>query len=458
MQRSHENKKSLFFGFITIALFSLTLVSGLILSSSSTSAANNDTVVDDVSISIPMACTLSGVGMNTHNATINNGTYASDIGTTTIKALCNDNEGFAIYAIGYTDNIDGKNVLSNSTLGSDYDIATGTLTSGNSQWAMKLIAQSNPTPTYPITIENNYNNYHTVPSNYELVAKRTAATDIGSSAEGSTLTSTYQVYISENQPAGSYAGQVKYVMVHPSNTNEIPVRDDQIGVNFYVSNSLNRVVYGKGYEQIYVATSPGAVVETSNLTNGVQTGGAYADDEELLETKSLPGASKVKVVVDYGITEGDDQITIVEGTWDGDSNLHINNYNYYEIHSFEENLSGTDTYILDGDTITISFISDGTPEPGYDYGMYARLYPIYATEQANTEEETVPTLAADSGTYIEPGEGNKWWLYVGDFDFYGGGSRWRSFDNETELTDFLMKHYDSLRGTNVEISNISPSL
>ena len=227
MQRLYKNKKSLFFGFITLALFSLTLVSGLILSSSSTSAADNDTVVDKIKITVPVSCNLTGVGMNTHNATINNGTYASDIGTTTIKAFCNDKDGFAIYAIGYTDNEDHKNVLTNPTLGSSNDIVTGTATTGNSQWAMKLTAQSNPTPTYPLTIQNNYDNYHTVPSNYELVAKRTSATDIGSSAEGSTLTSTYQVYISPTQAAGTYTGQVKYVMVHPNN-HDAPIANPAI--------------------------------------------------------------------------------------------------------------------------------------------------------------------------------------------------------------------------------------
>ena len=80
-------------------LFSITLISGLILSNSSVSA--DDTVVDDINIIVPVSCTLSGTGMNTHTATILNGNYASDIGTTNLKAVCNDSEGFSIYAIGY---------------------------------------------------------------------------------------------------------------------------------------------------------------------------------------------------------------------------------------------------------------------------------------------------------------------------------------------------------------------
>ena len=50
--------------------------------------------------------------MNTHTAEINNGQLNSSIGETTIKSFCNDSNGFAIYAIGYTDNTEGKNVLS----------------------------------------------------------------------------------------------------------------------------------------------------------------------------------------------------------------------------------------------------------------------------------------------------------------------------------------------------------
>ena len=204
-----------------------TVMVSTILSSHTASADNNTSAVDQVNITVPVSCTLSGTGMDSHNAEINNGQYNSNIGTTTLKAFCNDNEGFAIYAIGYTDNEDHKNVLTNPTLGSSNDIVTGTATTGNSQWAMKLTAQSNPTPTYPLTIQNNYNNYHTVPSNYELVAKRTSATDIGSSAEGSTLTSTYQVYISPTQAAGTYTGQVKYVMVHPNN-HDAPIANPAI--------------------------------------------------------------------------------------------------------------------------------------------------------------------------------------------------------------------------------------
>ena len=180
----------------------------------------DDSIIDKVNIRVPVSCTLTGVGMNSHTAEIQNGTYNSAIGETTLKAFCNDTAGFAIYAIGYTDEEDGKNVLTNASLGSTYDITTGTATSGNdSKWAMKLSVVSSPTPTYPITIQNSFDSFHQVPDDYTLVAKRTGGTDTGTNAEGSTLKTTYQVYISSEQPAGTYTGKVKYTLVHP---NDIP--------------------------------------------------------------------------------------------------------------------------------------------------------------------------------------------------------------------------------------------
>lgn len=202
------------FKLVSLGLLMATILFGFVLANFFVSA--DSSTVSEVSITVPVACTLLGTGMDTHSAEINNGQFNSAIGETTLKAYCNDVEGFAIYAIGYTDNTDGKNVLSNSTYGSTFDIVTGTQTSGaNSQWAMKLSTITDPAPTYPIAIQNSFDSFHTVPDEYTLVAKRTASTDIGQLAEGSTLKTTYQVYISQAQPSGVYAGRVKYVMVHP---------------------------------------------------------------------------------------------------------------------------------------------------------------------------------------------------------------------------------------------------
>ena len=208
--------------YVLLGLITITLLSGLILTSSITSATD-DSVVDEVNITVPVSCTLTGTGMNSHNAEIPNGTYQADIGTTTLKAFCNDNAGFAIYAAGYTGNEIGgtnSNKLVGTASSSNATIDTGTATSaGNpdtSNWAMKLTAVSSPTPTYPITLDNGFGSYSAVPNSYTKVAHRDSNTDIGTNAEGTTLTTTYAAYISKTQPADTYSGQVIYTLVHPS--------------------------------------------------------------------------------------------------------------------------------------------------------------------------------------------------------------------------------------------------
>ena len=216
----------------TFTLFSFTL-----LSSSSISA--DDSIVDNINITVPASCSLFGTGQNSHNATIVNGTYEEDIGTTTLKAFCNDAEGFAIYAAEYTgDEIGGtnSNKLVGTSASGNATIVTGLATSaGNpdvSNWAMKLATPSSPTPTYPITIDSapnigdstnaSFSNYHTVPNEYVKVAHRDSATDIGTNVEGSTLTTTYRAYISKTQAADTYSGKVIYTLVHPA--SEIPAQ------------------------------------------------------------------------------------------------------------------------------------------------------------------------------------------------------------------------------------------
>ena len=68
------------------ALLVITILTGMALSSSIVSA-DNDSVVDQINITVPVSCTISGTGMNTHNASINNGIYTPDIGTTTLHAF-----------------------------------------------------------------------------------------------------------------------------------------------------------------------------------------------------------------------------------------------------------------------------------------------------------------------------------------------------------------------------------
>ncbi|MBR3353702.1 DUF285 domain-containing protein [Candidatus Saccharibacteria bacterium] len=224
------------------------LMMATILASTYVSADDNSTV-DQISITVPMSCTMSGTGMDSHNTNINNGTYTPDIGTTTMHVFCNDNEGFAIYAAGYTgDEIGGENsnklvgtnASGNSTIESG--LATTTGNPDISNWAMKLaitqdsgdISETNafvidsapnvdlPSQAEQSTTSASFSSYHVVPNEYVKVAHKTAATDMTNTTGGVKLTTTYAAYISKTQAADTYSGQVIYTLVHPS-SHDAPI-------------------------------------------------------------------------------------------------------------------------------------------------------------------------------------------------------------------------------------------
>ena len=210
------------------ALVGVTVGLGAVLATANVAA--DDSAVTTTTIEVPSSCSLESTIDTAHVAEVPNGIYSgtsdypNGIGQTTLRVYCNDNEGFSIYAVGYT----GEEIgATNSTklVGDDTNqtIDTGTATSGNSSaWAMKLNTVSSPTPTYPITLLNGYDSFSSVPANYAKVATRTGGTDTGVNAEGSALTTTYAVYIASNQTADTYRGKVKYTMVHPA--SEVPLQ------------------------------------------------------------------------------------------------------------------------------------------------------------------------------------------------------------------------------------------
>ena len=219
---------------ISGALVATTASAGVMLASSVVSA--DDSVVDEVNITVPISCTLSGSGMTSHNDEILNGTYKADIGSTTLSAFCNDNGGFAIYATGYTgDEIGGanSNKLVGTSASSNATIDTGlATTAGNpdvSNWAMKLTATGDSGDTSganALTIDSapntsggadaTFSQYHVVPNEYTKVAHKNVATSMDANNGGATITTTYSAYISKTQPADTYTGKVIYTLVHPS--------------------------------------------------------------------------------------------------------------------------------------------------------------------------------------------------------------------------------------------------
>ncbi len=246
---NNKTKLSIAILFLPVTtLTSMVALTGTILTSSTVSA-DNPSVVDKIKITVPVSCTISGTGMNSHNADINNGLYEDDIGSTILHAFCNDNEGFAIYAAGYTGNDIGatnSNKLVGTSASNNATVASGlATTAGNpdvSNWAMKLaISQDSgdTTGTNAFTIDSapnvdlpsqaeqgatsaSFSQYHVVPNEYTKVAHKNSGTDMTAVSGGVKLTTTYAAYISKTQPADTYSGQVIYTLVHPSD-HDAPV-------------------------------------------------------------------------------------------------------------------------------------------------------------------------------------------------------------------------------------------
>ena len=236
----HKVKQSLmssrvdffYYAFRNVLLVSvpLLIISALILGFSIPHSSATNSGSDSVTLSLSTSCTLSSSVITPHHASLNGGQYEEGIGNTRINTYCNDNNGYSIYAIGTSNNMDGNTDLV-SDIDEHYNIHTGAYANGDnigtstpSFWGMKLtpgVGTGSISDLTPPTIMNNYNSYNVVPSSYTLVASRTSGTNmtIDTDITGSYFNTTYNIYASSVQPAGSYEGKVKYVMIHPHRNN-----------------------------------------------------------------------------------------------------------------------------------------------------------------------------------------------------------------------------------------------
>ncbi len=183
-----------------IILSAMTLVSRNVFANESSSA--------DASVNVALTCQLNSTITQTAEATVDPGTYRQNIGKSTVRIICNDNGGYAIYTKGDTSTGTGSDLVGTRT---GKKIETGTATSGTtSNWAMKLTAVAGPrTPT----VITGYDSYHSIPDHYTKTIDypRSTGTTISSDFE-----TTYAVYVASNQPADTYVGQVVYTLVHPN--------------------------------------------------------------------------------------------------------------------------------------------------------------------------------------------------------------------------------------------------
>ena len=275
---------------IPLGLVSLSLLSGVILSSSIVSAEDTS-VIDQIRLTVPIACTMTGENTS-HTATLDPGTYSgasgseyeNGIGKTTLTAICNDDNGFSIYAIGFTENkYEGENHTKLIGSGTGSTIATKAYASGDttSNWSMKLTKITDSTESYNpqnLTIqsdtEGTFSNWHSIPDTYTKVTQYHANT--GSSTTDTTLgvklETTYAAYISSSQPADTYIGQVKYTLVHPY---------DHAEPDEFTSETLQSVADWGG------KVAPGQTVTVTDARDGQEYTVARLADGKLWMTKNL---------------------------------------------------------------------------------------------------------------------------------------------------------------------------
>ncbi|MBR0467697.1 hypothetical protein IJJ53_02185 [Candidatus Saccharibacteria bacterium] len=246
---SHKSKTNnytdLFYHFFcNILLVSLPLlvIVSLALSlphSSATISSSSDlsSSADHLDFSVLVSCTLVSNVEETHSATLLNGTYKDNIGKTIMTTYCNDSNGYTVYIASPAFNTNNQSILV-SSINSDYDIVTGTATSGaDSAWAMKLSKSNintnidnngntittnnivtnvgNDSPTIDPAYEDKY---VAVPASWTPVVSKASGTV--SSQTGASFTTTYAAYTSATQPAGTYTGLVRYLLLH--NNQAIP--------------------------------------------------------------------------------------------------------------------------------------------------------------------------------------------------------------------------------------------
>ena len=274
-------------------------------------------------------------GENTsHTATLDPGTYSgatdseyeNGIGKTTLTAICNDDNGFSIYAIGYTGNqYEGENHTKLVGQSTNSTISTKAYASGDttSNWSMKLIKVTDATMSYNpqnLTIssdtEGTFSNWHSVPDTYTKVAEYHANT--GSSTTDTTLgvklETTYAAYISSSQPADTYEGQVKYTMVHPYTEAPLQPQTTASGKICYYPNGSN-VDGTMGCQTIPKSGEVDGVSPTSAMllaSNFSRTGYGFAGWSNKFDYATNPNQEGIKF---YGPQE---TITYENGQYTGE--------------------------------------------------------------------------------------------------------------------------------------------
>ena len=278
-----------------ITMIGITAISGSIAMMTNVSADDLPSIDDNITITVDSACTMGQTVTSSHTTELNPGETNTTIGQSRIAAYCNDNEGYAIYAIGYTNSEYGNTNLV-STDG-NYTIPTGT-SGSNSYWNMKLTqGTATGTTSYLPTMVNEFTTNTTIPDDYTKVAYRDSSTisqNQDPTETGSYFTSTYSAHIDTTQPAGIYNGQVQYVMVHPSGAPapEVPptYMQDTATIKQKLANvgdTIQAVDSRDGKKYWITKLADGNIWMTQNLDLDIEAGRTYTSADTDLANSTI---------------------------------------------------------------------------------------------------------------------------------------------------------------------------
>lgn len=281
-----HNIKFSFATFCAATLAVLTLLFGLLLSGPQASA-DSSTVVD-IAVEISASCSIVASRESVSNTIIPGNSGA--IGDTTIKAICNDPAGLAVYAAGYAKDTQGNNNLVNTVGGDDINIRTYVTASGTppqSEWNMTI---NGITGTYAPTIVSEFDGAaHIIPQQYTKVAYRNAMTDIGTSATGAQFTAAFNAYIANDQASGTYTGKVKFLLIHPNLLDGSATQPDTIYIMQEVANWQDAITSGQTVTamderdgELYTVArlADGNIWMTKNLRTNIAKANITADNTD----------------------------------------------------------------------------------------------------------------------------------------------------------------------------------
>lgn len=213
-------KKILSLGIISVCLFFGVIVAKGAFATTCVTDEDGTTCTESGSINasviIPSACSFTVTeGSGTYREMMTNNSSVEITGST-FKTICNDPNGFAVYAVGFSNREIGNTDL--VALGYEED---NIKTDGeDSYWKMKISGvATGPMPT----IENGFDSYHNIPAEYTKIASRAFTTPAVSG--GSSISVSYNITTSATQANHEYEGAVKYVLVHPGSLTPVSLEE-----------------------------------------------------------------------------------------------------------------------------------------------------------------------------------------------------------------------------------------